>query len=89
MGIRPDREPLQQRVEVDETLIGGAKPGKSGRGAAGKTVVVGAVEAKPGPNPGKGAGNARSAGGAWRRPRAPRPRASKAASPPTPKSRSS
>jgi transposase-like protein len=52
--IRPDREPLQQRVEVDETLIGGARPGKTGRGADGKTVVVGAVEAKPGPNPGKG-----------------------------------
>ena len=46
--VRPDREPLQQRVEVDETLIGGAKPGKSGRGADGKTVVVGAVEAEPG-----------------------------------------
>ncbi len=35
-------------MEVDETLIGGARPGKSGRGAAGKTVVVGTVEAKPG-----------------------------------------
>jgi transposase-like protein len=46
--IRPDREPLQQRVEVDETLVGGARPGKSGRGADGKNVVVGAVEAKPG-----------------------------------------
>jgi transposase-like protein len=46
--IRPDREPLQNRVEVDETLVGGAKPGKSGRGAAGKTLVAGAVEAKPG-----------------------------------------
>jgi transposase-like protein len=46
--IRPDREPLQDRVEVDETLVGGARPGKSGRAAAGKTVVVGAVEAKPG-----------------------------------------
>ena len=46
--IRPDREPLQQRVEVDETLVGGARPGKSGRGAGGKTVVAGAVEAKPG-----------------------------------------
>ena len=46
--IRPDREPLQNRVEVDETLIGGARPGKSGRGADGKTVVVGAVEAEPG-----------------------------------------
>lgn len=46
--IKPDREPLQARVEVDETLVGGARPGKSGRGADGKTVVVGAVEAKPG-----------------------------------------
>jgi transposase-like protein len=52
--IRPDREPLQHRVEVDETLVGGARPGKTGRGAGGKTVVVGAVEARPGPNPGKG-----------------------------------
>jgi hypothetical protein len=46
--IRPDREPLQDRVEVEETLIGGARPGKSGRGADGKTDVVGAVEARPG-----------------------------------------
>jgi transposase-like protein len=46
--IRPAREPLQERVEVDETHVGGARPGKPGRGAAGKTVVVGAVEAKPG-----------------------------------------
>jgi transposase-like protein len=46
--IRPDREPLQQRVEVDETLVGGARTGKTGRGAAGKTVVVGAVEAGTG-----------------------------------------
>ena len=46
--IRPDREPLQGRVEVDETLIGGARSGKRGRGADGKTVVAGAVEAKPG-----------------------------------------
>jgi transposase-like protein len=46
--IRPDREPLSGRVEVDETLVGGAKPGRTGRGAAGKTVVAGAIEAKPG-----------------------------------------
>jgi transposase-like protein len=52
--VRPDREPLQQRVEVDETLVGGARPGKSGRGAAGKAVVAGAVETRPGPNSGKG-----------------------------------
>ena len=47
MGIRPDREPLQDRVEADETLIGGAKPSKSGCGAANKKVVAGAVETKP------------------------------------------
>ena len=46
--IRPDREPLQKRVEVDETLVGGARSGKSGRGADGKTVVAGAVETRPG-----------------------------------------
>jgi transposase-like protein len=46
--IRPRRDPLQERVEVDETHVGGARLGKPGRGAAGKTVVVGAVEAKPG-----------------------------------------
>ena len=45
--IRPERTPLQGRVEADETLVGGAKPGKRGRGAAGKTVVAGAIEAKP------------------------------------------
>lgn len=39
-----DREPLTGRVEVDETLIGGVKSGKSGRGAAGKTLVAGAIE---------------------------------------------
>jgi hypothetical protein len=51
--IRPDRDPLQDRVEVDETLVGGARPGKSGRGADGKMVVAGAVETGPGPYPGK------------------------------------
>jgi transposase-like protein len=46
--VRPDRAPLAARVEADETLVGGAKPGRPGRGAAGKTVVAGAVEAAPG-----------------------------------------
>jgi transposase-like protein len=46
--VRPDRQPLAERVEADETLVGGARPGKPGRGAAGKTVVAGAVEAAPG-----------------------------------------
>ncbi len=33
-------------VEVDETYIGGKRPGKRGRGAAGKSIVVGAVQRK-------------------------------------------
>src|SRR4051794_22147379 len=43
--IRPDRQPLAGRVEADETYVGGPRPGKPGRGAAGKTLVAGAVEA--------------------------------------------
>ena len=35
---------LRGTVEVDETYIGGIKQGKRGRGAAGKTPVIGAVE---------------------------------------------
>ena len=31
-------------IEIDETYVGGKRPGKRGRGAAGKTVVVGLVE---------------------------------------------
>ena len=31
-------------IEVDETYIGGKRPGKRGRGAAGKTIVAGMVE---------------------------------------------
>ena len=31
-------------IEVDETYIGGRRPGKRGRGAAGKTIVAGMVE---------------------------------------------
>lgn len=42
--IRKGREPLQERVEVNETYIGGPKPGSRGRGAAGKTMVLVAVE---------------------------------------------
>lgn len=37
-------QPLTGRVEVDETFFGGPRPGKTGRGAAGKTLVAGAVE---------------------------------------------
>lgn len=38
--VRPGRDRLSGTVEVDETYIGGEKPGKRGRGAAGKALVV-------------------------------------------------
>ena len=38
--IRPGRDRIGGTIEVDETFIGGAKPGKRGRGAAGKTLVL-------------------------------------------------
>lgn len=38
--VRPGRDRLAGRIEVDETYIGGEKPGKRGRGAAGKALVV-------------------------------------------------
>lgn len=37
-------EPLSGNVEIDETYIGGKRSGKRGRGAAGKTAVLGMVE---------------------------------------------
>ncbi len=43
--VRPDRDRLSGTVEVDETYVGGEKPGKRGRGAAGKTLVVLAAQA--------------------------------------------
>ncbi len=46
--VNPVREKLRGVVEVDETYIGGAKPGaKGGRGMEGKTLVIGAVEQRP------------------------------------------
>jgi transposase-like protein len=39
-----DVNPLSGRVEVDETYIGGKRQGTRGRGAAGKTIVMGMVE---------------------------------------------
>ena len=45
--VRPDREPLAGRVEADESYVGGPRPGKRGRGAAGKTPFVAAVETTP------------------------------------------
>ena len=44
--VRPGRDCLCGTVEVDETYVGGKKSGKSGRGAAGKTLVVIAAEDK-------------------------------------------
>lgn len=46
--VRPGRERLSGTVEVDETYVGGEKSGKRGRGAAGKALVMVAVEDKGG-----------------------------------------
>lgn len=51
--IRPGRERLSGVVEVDETIIGGERPGKRGREAEHKAVVVVMVEDK---SVGKGKG---------------------------------
>lgn len=45
--VRRGRDRLSGEVEVDETLIGGVKPGRRGRGAAGKVLVGVAVEQTP------------------------------------------
>jgi len=42
--VRPGRDRLAGRVEVDETYLGGEKPGKRGRGAAGKVRIVVAAQ---------------------------------------------
>ena len=58
--VRPEpRSRWRERVEADETLVGGARPGKPGRGAAGKTVVAGAVEAGRGKGRGRRLGRLR------------------------------
>ena len=44
--VRPGRDRLDGTVEMDETYVGGEKPGKRGRGALGKTLVVVAVQDK-------------------------------------------
>jgi len=46
--VLPGRDELAGAVEVDETLIGGLKPGNRGRRAAGKALVVIAVECHDG-----------------------------------------
>ena len=44
-ALRPSDWPkLSGRTEADETFIGGAHPGKRGRGAWGKSLVVGAAQ---------------------------------------------
>lgn len=42
--VRPGRDRLTGIVEVDETYIGGEKPGKRGRGAEGKSLVLVAAQ---------------------------------------------
>src|SRR3954463_8962493 len=59
--VRPDRHPLAGRVEADETHVGGPRPGKRGRGAAGKTLVGGAVGAGRGEARGRRLGRLRLA----------------------------
>ena len=44
--VRPGRDQLIGPVQVDEIYIGGPRPGKRGRGDAGKTLVLVAVEEK-------------------------------------------
>lgn len=44
--VRPGRDCLSGIVEVDETYVGGNKPGKRGRGAGGKVLVGVAVQDK-------------------------------------------
>lgn len=50
--IRPGRDRLMGPVQVDETYMGGPRPGKRGRGAEGKALVVVAVEDR-GKRPGR------------------------------------
>ena len=52
--VRPGRDCLSGRVEVDETYVGGRHEGKRGRGSEGKTIVVIAAE-----RDGKGIGRIR------------------------------
>lgn len=54
--LRPERDRLVGPVEVDESFVGGARSGKRGRGAAGKVLVIGAVEVR-----GEGSGRVRLA----------------------------
>lgn len=42
--VRPGRDRLKGAIEVDETYVGGEKPGKRGRGALGKALIMIAAE---------------------------------------------
>jgi transposase-like protein len=42
--VFPGRDRLTGKVEVDETLVGGKRAGKRGRGAEGKSLVIIAIE---------------------------------------------
>jgi len=44
--VVPNRDKLSGDIEVDETLVGGRRAGKRGRGAEGKTLVIIALEIK-------------------------------------------
>jgi transposase-like protein len=44
--VRPGRDLLIGPVQIDEVYIGGPRPGKRGRGAANKTLIVISVEDK-------------------------------------------
>lgn len=57
--VRPNRGKLYGTVEVDETYVGGERPGKRRRGAENKTLVVIAVEDKSNEESSKGIGRIR------------------------------
>ena len=59
--VRPDRKPLAHHVEADETYLGGPRPGRRGRGAAGEALVAGAVETGRGKARGRRLGRLRLA----------------------------
>jgi transposase len=44
MAVVDGDDPLSGTVEIDDVLVGGHRPGKPGRGAAGKTLMIGMVE---------------------------------------------
>ena len=76
--VVPGRKPLGGRIEAEQTLIGGPQTSRPGRGAAGKTVIAGAVEAGRGKGRGRRLGQLR-----LQTVPMPRPTASKASSPAT------